>query len=185
MRVKELFRCLRCHTLESLKNYHDYLLYHSIENNKQPANLWLICDEDRTHVNKNAEWNYSNSEGDPLKEMLNKVPVTRQRTMGKIRRNNVTDSTNTLRFESFVPKSVRLFNRTPVELQHKGTSEWKDFKHSIKMLCMEDQLGNSIDWPNYDHKNRRILPCNRILLEQGNHAVKKRNGLFIEKQFPD
>ena len=104
--------------------------------------------------------------------------------MGKIRRNNTTDSTNTLRFESFVPRSVRLFNRTPMELQHQGTSDWDDFKHYLKMFCMEDQLGPATDWPNYDHMNGRILPSNATLLAQGNHIVKKRNGLFIEKRPP-
>ena len=42
MRVKDLFRCLRWHTLESLINYHDYLLYFSVQRHQQPANLWLI-----------------------------------------------------------------------------------------------------------------------------------------------
>ena len=151
MRVKDLFRCLRWHTLESLINYHDYLLYFSVQRHQQPGNLWLIYDENQAHLNKNAEWTYPNSDGDPLKDMLNDGPVTRQRTMGKIRRNNTTDSTNTLRFESFVPRSVRLFNRTPIELQHQGTSDWDDFKHYLKMFCMEDQLGPATDWPNYDH----------------------------------
>ena len=131
-------------------------------------------------------WNYPNSEGDPLKDMLNDGPVTRQRTMGKIRRNNATDSTNSLRFDSFVPRSVRLYNRTPREIQSQGTSEWEDFKHNLKMFCMEDQLGSQMDWPNYCHMSGRILPSNSELLPKGDWVVKKRNGLFIEKRpLPD
>ena len=123
MHVKDLFRCLRWHTLKSLINYHDYLLYFSINNHAQPANLWRLNDKNRAHVNENAVWNYPNSEGDPLKAMLNEGAVMRQRTMGKIRRNNATDSTHYLRFDSFIPRSVRLFNRTPIELQLAPTEE--------------------------------------------------------------
>ena len=95
MHVKDLFRCLRWHTLKSLINNHDYLLYFSIHNHAQTANLWRLHD-----VNENAVWNYPNLEGDPLKAMLNDGEVMRQRKMGKIRRNNATDSTHYLRFDS-------------------------------------------------------------------------------------
>ena len=84
MAVLDLFRCLKWHTLESLTNYHNYLLYFSINRNGHPANLWKLYDQNRAHVNNNAEWQYPNSEGDPLRAMLNEGAVTRQRTMGNI-----------------------------------------------------------------------------------------------------
>ena len=34
-----------CHTLKSLINYHDYLLYWSINRSKQPEDLWLLYDK--------------------------------------------------------------------------------------------------------------------------------------------
>ena len=150
MHVLDLFRCLKWHTLESLVNYHDYLLYFSINRHGQPANLWRIYDLNSAHVNNNAEWNYPNSEGNPLRAMLNEGAVTRQRTMGKVRRNNETDSTNTYRFRSFIPRSVRLYNRTPVELKHLGHLEWPDFKVLLRKPCMEQVLGPQVNWPNYD-----------------------------------
>ena len=50
---------------------------------------------------------------------------------------------------------------------------------------MEKYLGFESDWPNYDEQNGRILPSNAELLRQGNHIVKKVNGLFIEKRPED
>ena len=180
MRVKDLYRCLKWHTLESLINYHDYLLFWSIHRKKQPENLWLLYDENRAHMNANAEWNYPNSDGDPLKDLLNEGPVTRQRTMGNIRRNTATESKNALRFESFIPRSVRLYNRTPQELKHMGELDWVDFKRKLKWHCMELELGPRTDWPNYDEMNGRILPSHKELFDKGERIVKKRNGLFIE-----
>ena len=60
---RSIHRCLKWHTLESLINYHDYLLFWSINREKQPENLWLLYDENKAHVNANAEWNYQNSDG--------------------------------------------------------------------------------------------------------------------------
>ena len=45
--------------------------------------------------------------------------------------------------------------------------------------------GFESDWPNYDEQNGWILPSNAELLRQGNHIVKKVNGLFIEKRPED
>ena len=185
MRVKDLYRCLKWHTLESLINYHDYLLFWSINRSKQPENLWLLYDENKAHVNSNAEWTYPNSEGDPLKDLLNEGPVTRQRTMGNIRRNPNTESKLHLRFISFIPRSVRLYNRTPMELKHRGEIGWDDFKMKLKWHCMEQELGPRTEWPTYDEMNGRILPSHRKLWEKGEHIVKKRNGLFIEKIPPE
>ena len=181
MHVKDLFRCLRWHTLASLINYHDYLLYFSINWNAQPANLWTLYDENRAHLDNNAQWTYPNSEGDPLKAMLNEGVVTRQRTMGFIRRNNATDSTHELRFSSFVPRSVRLYNRTPPELKRMDEEEsYAEFKKRLRLHCMELELGSHLDWPNYDEMNGRVLPTTRTLMARGEHIVKRRNGLFIE-----
>ena len=133
--------------MKSLIIYHDYLLYFSINNHKQPANLWKLYDKNRAHVNENAVWNYPNSEGDPLKAMLNEGAVMRQRTMGKIRRNNATDSMHFLRFDSFIPRSVRLFNRTPYDLQlaPSDKKQWADFKLGLKRYCMEHGTGTRIE----------------------------------------
>ena len=120
-------------------------------------------------------------EGDPLKAMLNEGVVTRQRTMGFIRRNNATDSTHELRFSSFVPRSVRLYNRTPPELKRMDEEEsYAEFKKRLRLHCMELELGSHLDWPNYDEMNGRILPTTRTLMARGEHIVKRRNGLFIE-----
>ena len=179
--MKDMFRCLKWHTLASLINYHDYLLYFSINEFAQPANMWTLYDENRAHLSSDAEWLYPNSEGDPLRAMLNEGVVTRQRTMGFIRRNNATDSTNALRFASFVPRSVRLFNRTPADLKKMDEEESRlEFKHRLRLHCMEQELGCHLDWPNYDEMNGRILPSTRILEARGEHIVKRRNGLFIE-----
>ena len=45
---------------------------------------------------------------------------------------------------------------------------------------MEEKLGDSREWPNYDEMNGRILPSDRALAETGDMIVKKPNGLFIE-----
>ena len=45
---------------------------------------------------------------------------------------------------------------------------------------MEEKLGDSRDWPNYDEMNGRILPSDKVLAEAGDMVVKKTNGLFIE-----
>ena len=119
-------------------------------------------------------------EGDPLRAMLNEGTVTRQRTMGNIGRNNETDSTNSYRFRSFVPRFVRLFNRTPVELKHQGHLEWADFKVLLRKHCMEQVLGPQVDWPNYDEMNGCVLPSDAVLFARGEMIVKKKNGLFIE-----
>ena len=181
MHVKNMFRCLKWHTLASLINYHDYLLYFSINEYAQPANLWTLYDENRAHLSSNVEWLYPNSDRDPLRAMLNEGVVTRQRTMGFIRRNNATDSTNALRFSSFVPRSVRLYNRTPADLKTMDEEESRDeFKQRLRLHCMEQELGCHLDWPNYDEMNGRVLPTTRILMARGEHIVKRRNGLFIE-----
>ena len=106
--------------------------------------------------------------------------MTRQRTMGKVRRNNETDSTNTYRFRSFIPRSVRLYNRTPVELKHLGHLEWPDFKVLLRKPCMEQVLGPQVNWPNYDEMNGQVLPSDSVLFARGEMIVKKKNGLFIE-----
>ena len=180
MHVLDLFRCLRWHTLESLVNYHDYLLYHSIVRSGHPANLWLIYDQNKAHQVGYAIWMYPNSNDDPLRAMLNEGAVTRQRTMGNIRRNNETDSTNSQRFRSFIPRSVRLFNRTPMEYKYGGALPWEEFKKKLRLHCMEQVLGPSNEWPNYDEMNGRILSSDKVLFERGEMIVKKKNGLFIE-----
>ena len=50
-------------------------------------------------------------------------------------------------------RSVRLFNRTPGELQlaPSGEEQWADFKLGLKLYCMEQELGSSLDWPSYDY----------------------------------
>ena len=113
--------------------------------------------------------------------MLNEGVVTRQRTMGHIRRNNATDSTHALRFSSFVPRSVRLYNRTPPELKLMDEEEsYDEFKKRLRLHCMELELGCHLDWPNYDEMNGRVLPTTRTLMARNEHIVKRRNGLFIE-----
>ena len=113
--------------------------------------------------------------------MLNEGAVTRQRTMGNIRRNRETDSTNSYRFRSFIPRSVRLFNRTPVELKHPGHLDWADFKIRLIKHCMEEVLGPEVDWPNYDEMNGRVFPSDSELFARGEMIVKKKNGLFMRR----
>ena len=105
--------------------------------------------------------------------------------MGNIRRNTATESQNKLRLESFIPRSVRLYNRTPQELKHMGELDWVDFKVKLKWHCMEQELGPHTDWPNYDEMNGRILPSHKELYDRGEHIVKKRNGLFIKPLPPE
>ena len=49
---------------------------------------------------------------------------------------------------------------------------------------MEQELGSSLDWPNYDEMNGRVLPSWNVLESRGEHIVKRRNGLFIEPKPP-
>ena len=59
-------------------------------------------------------------------ELGGDLPTIRWRSTGFIRRNNATDSTNALRFSSFVPRSVRLYNRTPPELKRMDEEESRE-----------------------------------------------------------
>ena len=72
-----------------------------------------------------------------------------------------------------------------MELKHKGEIDWDDFKMKLKWHCMEQELGPRTEWPTYDEMNARVLPSHRKLWERGEHIVKKRNGLFIEKIPPE
>ena len=172
----DLYRCLKWHTLETLINYHDYLLLFSIRNSNQPANLSLVYLDNWCWTTGIA----NPGDEDPLKGLLDQGVVTRQQTMGHIRRNNRTDGgTNSLRFASFVPRSVRLYNKLPIELRSVGIDK-AAWKVELRRYCMEEKLGNSREWPNYDEMNGRILPSHKALAETGDMIVKKPNGLFIE-----
>ena len=203
MRVLDLFRCLKWHTLDSLMLYHDYLLYFSIERSGHPGDLKSIYEENKSHsvyktfydntkgtaavegrIYKAPAMHPQNpiSEEDPLEGMLHQGVITRRMRMGHIRRNNKSEGVvNSIRFTSFVPRSVRQYNELPREHQNAGGDE-KGWKRSLRRYCMEKYLGFESDWPNYDEQNGRILPSNAELLRQGNHIVKKVNGLFIEKR---
>lgn len=160
------------HTLETLIEYHDYLLLFSIRNINQPAKIYLD--------------NYSSIAGwatpgtvDTLEGLLDQG-VTRQRTMGHIRQNNIMDGgTNSLRFGSFMPRLVRQYNKLPDELKVIGI-DYEGSKRQLQHYCMEQKLVDSRDWPNYDEMNGRILPSDRILAETRDRIVKKENCLFIE-----
>ena len=200
MHVLDLYRCLKWHTLDTLMTYHDYLLFFSIITHGQPGNLKTLYDENKSHTINNEHDQKTRSEAavkgrvsgeltepprpvrteeDPLKGLLTQGPVTRSMRYGRIKRNNKTDGTvGSLRFGSFVPRSVRLFNQLPEELHPSGEGG-KAWKIKLRTYCMEKKLGPESDWPNYDELNGRIFPSNRELEQQGNKIVKKVNGLFI------
>ena len=184
--------------------YHDYLLYFSIERSGQPGDLHSIYEEHKSHTVFNTFNEKTKAQSavegrihrtpnmrpqdpitaeDPLEGMLHQGVITRMR-MGHIQRNNESEGVvNSIRFTSFVPRSVRQYNELPREHQYAG-GDVKGWKGSLRRYCMEKYLGFETDWPNYDEQNGRILPSNAELLQQGKHIVKKANGLFIEQR-PD
>ena len=201
MHVLDLYRCLKWHTLDTLMTYHDYLLFFSIITHGQPGNLKILYDENKSHTINNEHEHKIRSETavkgrvpgemtepprpvrteeDPLKGLLTQGPITRSMRYGRIKRNNKTDgAVGSLRFGSFVPRSVRLFNQLPEELHPSGEGG-KAWKIRLRTYCMEKKLGPEDNWPNYDDLNGRILPSDRELERQGKKIVKKENGLFIE-----
>ena len=205
MRVLDLFRCLKWHTLESLMLYHDYLLYFSIERSSQQNDLKSIYKDNKSHVvfitfkektrtelavagrihkTPQTRPQEPTTNEDPLEGMLHQGVITRRMRMGHIRRNNKSEGVvNSLRFTSFIPRSVRQYNDLPREHQYQVCE--KGWKIRLRRYCMEKFLGFEMDWPNYDEQNGRILPSNAELLRQGNQIVKKVNGLFIEQRPTD
>ena len=115
--------------------YHDYLLYFSIERSGHPGDLKSIYEENKSHIvfntfNDNTK-GMAAVEGkiyktpatrpqdpisaeDPLEGMLQQGVITRRMRMGHIKRNNKSEGVlNSIRFTSFVPRSVRQYNDLP------------------------------------------------------------------------
>ena len=123
MRVLDLFRCLKWHTLDSLMLYHDYLLYFSIERSGHPGDLKSIYEENKSHIvfntfNDNTK-GMAAVEGkiyktpatrpqdpisaeDPLEGMLHQGVITRRMRMGTSREYNQSEGVvNSIRFYLF------------------------------------------------------------------------------------
>ena len=153
LHVKDLYRVLEWHTCKSLRNYHELLLFWSINHWKKPKNLSLMFERHQERLDRLETVSYVRTERGGYERV-----VTRSNTQQNIQRSHENASRNSQRAESFVPRMVKKFNSLDQEYKelpavmihgrHSNEVErFEELKVKLKQMCMWEELGVPSTWP--------------------------------------
>ena len=151
--VKDLYRILGWHTCNSLRNYHELLLFWSIKQWKKPLNLSLMFESHQERLDRLETVSYVRSERGGYERV-----VTWSITQQNIQRSQEIASKNSQRAQSFVPRMVKKFNSLDMEFKmlpavmvygRHGTDveRFEALKYRLRDMCMWEELGYPHTWP--------------------------------------
>ena len=160
MHVKDVYRVLSWHTMKSLRNYHELLLFWSIKHWKKPRNLSVMFESHRERLltSQSSQRRDNTETWVPSVRGGYERVVTRSITQQNIERTQENDSRDNLRSQSFVPRMVRKFNTLPQELKQlpevdnygrpdNEQGRFDKLKIMLREHCMYEELGSPDTWP--------------------------------------